>query len=86
MKNLVALVLAAGYFACVCIGERTKLPILARKIFAAAKRFFGIPPFRYYALTDGMAAILSQSIVGPIEIHKQSLYSSPQLQLELFDG
>jgi len=84
LKNLVALVLAASYFAGVYVGDRLKLSILARKVLKAAKRFFGVPDFHYYALADGIAAILSQSMVGPLEAHKQPLIAPSQLKL--FDG
>jgi hypothetical protein len=64
--------------------DRLKLSILARKVLRAAKRFFGVPDFHYYALADGIAAILSQSIVGPLGTHKQPLIASSQLRL--FNG
>jgi len=32
----------------------------------AAKRFFGIAPFRYYALADGVAAILARATRGSL--------------------
>jgi len=84
LKNLVALVLAASYFAAVYLGEGLRLSILARKVLKVAKRLFGIPPFAYYALADGIATILSHCTVGPIGAHKQPVRASPQLHL--FDG
>lgn len=66
LKNLVALVLCAAYFAAVYLGESLKLHVLARRVLKAAKRFFGTPEFHYYALADGIAAILSRSSKGPL--------------------
>jgi hypothetical protein len=66
LKNLVALVLAASYFVATYLGDRLKVAILARRVMKAAKRFFGIAPFRYYALADGVAAILMRATRGPL--------------------
>jgi len=66
LKNLVALVLAASYFVAIYLGDRLKLAILARRVLKVAKRFFGIAPFRYYALADGIAAILVRATRGPL--------------------
>lgn len=84
LRNMVALVLAASYFAAVYVGEHLKLTILASKVLTVAKRFFGVPPFHYYALADGIAAILAHATVGPLRAHTKPLIASPQLQL--FDG
>jgi len=81
LKNLVALVLAASYFAAVYLGQALRLSILTRKVLKVAKRFFGIPPFAYYALADGIATILSHCTVGPIGAHNQPVRGSPQLRL-----
>lgn len=66
LKNLVALVLCAAYFAAVHLGEGFQLRALTRKVIRAAKRVFGIPDFHYYAIADGIAAILSRSSKGPL--------------------
>jgi hypothetical protein len=84
LKNLVALVLAASYFAAVYVGEGLRLSIPARRVVKVAKRFFGIPPFAYYALADGIATILSHCTAGPIGAHNQPARASPQLSL--FEG
>jgi len=85
LKNLVALVLAASYFAAVHLGEGLKLRILARRVLKVAKRFFGVPDFHYYALADGIATILSHATVGPIGRHAKTPPRTPQLQLPLFE-
>lgn len=64
--NLVALVLAVSYFAAVYLGDRLKLSVLARRVLKAAKRFYGIASFRYYAIADGIAYILRRLGKGPI--------------------
>jgi len=66
LKNLVALVLAASHFVATYLGDRLKVAILARRVMKTAKRFFGIAPFRYYALADGVAAILARATRGPL--------------------
>ena len=66
LKNLVALVLAASHFVATYLGDRLKVAILARRVMRTAKRFFGIAPFRYYALADGVAAILARATRGPL--------------------
>jgi hypothetical protein len=81
LKNLVALVLAASYFAAVYLGDALRLSILTRKVLKVAKRLFGIPPFAYYALADGIATILSHSTVGPIGSHTHPVRASAQLRL-----
>ena len=59
LQNMVVLVLGAMYFACVWLGDRFRLSILAHHALKAAKRLFGIPDFRYYAIADGIKEIFS---------------------------
>jgi hypothetical protein len=80
LKNLVVLVTAAAYFAATFLGQKMKLRIHCEKLLIISQRFFGIPPFRFYALADGIKTILSQTSPGPPE------KSSPSLQLELLLG
>jgi hypothetical protein len=60
LKNLVALTLAAAYFAAVWLGEKLRLAVLCRRVANLAKRFFGVPEFHYYALADGIRTLLSR--------------------------
>lgn len=60
LQNLVALVLAAAYFSAVWLGGSLKLSVLATRVSKVAKRFFGVPDFHYYALSDGIAMLLSR--------------------------
>ena len=80
LKNLVVLVTAAAYFAATFLGQKMKLRILCEKLLIISQRFFGIPPFRFYALADGIMKILSQTSPSPPEL------SLPSLQLELLLG
>jgi hypothetical protein len=59
LRNLAALVQAA-YFSAVWPGESMKLRILSLREARAARRFFGAPDFRYYAVTDGISVVLSR--------------------------
>lgn len=58
LKNLVVLVTAAAYFAATFLGQKLKLKILCEKLLIISRRFFGIPPFRFYALADGIRTLL----------------------------
>ena len=81
LKNLVALVLAACYFTAVYLGERLKMAVLARRVLKAAKRFFGVPVFHYYALADGIAAVLAHATRGPLCLPRPPAAIKPQLLL-----
>ena len=56
LRNLAMLVTA--YFASVYLGKRAKLAILVHHIERAAKRIYGIPEFRFYAIADGIKQVL----------------------------
>jgi hypothetical protein len=77
LKNLVVLVTAAAYFAATFLGQKMKLRILCEKLLIISQRFFGIPPFRFYALADGIKRILSQTSPDP------QLQPPPSPQMEL---
>lgn len=79
LKNLVVLVTAVAYFAATFLGQQMKLRILCEKLLIISQRFFGIPPFRFYALADGIRTILSQTAPSPPEAPPASL----QLELTL---
>jgi len=79
LKNLVVLVTAAAYFAATYLGQQMKLRILAEKLLVISQRFFGIPPFRFYALADRIRRLLSGSAFQP----PQEPPPNPQFQLAL---
>jgi hypothetical protein len=65
LQNMMALVLAAAYFAAVHIGGRLRLSLLSNIIIRASKRIFGTAPFRYYAIADGIKELLCRAKPGP---------------------
>lgn len=67
LKNLIVLVTAAAYFAATFLGQKMKLRLLCEKLLIISQRFFGIPPFRFYALADGIKNVLSQTSPTPLE-------------------
>jgi hypothetical protein len=77
LKNSVVLVTAAAYFAATFLGQKMKLRILCEKLLIISQRFFGIPPFRFYALSDGIKRILSGTSFDPPQ------QSPPSLQMDL---
>lgn len=81
LKTIAALVLAASFFAAVCLGTRAKLEILALHVLQAAKRVFGIPNFRYYALADGIKEVLSRAGRGIVGAQTALQDNSGQLAL-----
>ena len=54
LRNLVILVLATAYFSCVYLGKRGNLVILVQHSERVAKRIYGVPEFRFYAIADGI--------------------------------
>ena len=82
LRNMMGLVLAAVYFASVYLDTQPKLEIMATHALKAAKRIFGIPDFRYYALADGIGRILNRLDKGP---RKAESKEQAFAQLLLFD-
>lgn len=58
LRNMATLLLAAIYFITTVLDSVSKLKILASHLLQSAKRVFGIPDFRYYALSDGLHNVL----------------------------
>ena len=79
LKNLVLLMTAAACFATAFLGPKLKLKILCEKLLIISQRFFGIPPFRFYALADGIRNVLSRCSSDPPAAPPQT----SQLQLLL---
>jgi hypothetical protein len=59
-KNMMALLLAVFYFVAVILDQTQKLTVMAGHVLNCAKRVFGIPDFKYYALGDGLSNIFSR--------------------------
>ena len=64
LRNLAMLVLVTAYFASVYLGKRAKLAILIRHIERAAKRIYGVPELRFYAIADGIKQLLFGRAAG----------------------
>jgi hypothetical protein len=79
---MMGLVLAASYFAAVYLGVRAKLEILVTHVLKAAKRIFGIPDFRYYAIADGIRELLNRHNRRMVKSIKSLINEQ---QLPLFD-
>jgi len=80
---MMALVLALAYFTMVYLGIKTKLRVMARHVLRAARRLFGIPDFRFYALADGIRELLFGRQRG-LEGFSQML-NTENMQMNLFD-
>jgi hypothetical protein len=76
LQNMMALLLAVFYFAAVVLDQNQKLIIMTGHILKSARRVFGIPDFKYYALGDGLCNIFSRF---PGQLQKQ--VEIPQAQL-----
>jgi hypothetical protein len=70
LQNMMALLLAVFYFAAVVLDQNQKLIIMTGYILKSAKRVFGIPDFKYYALGDGLRNIFSR-FPGQLQIQTQ---------------
>ena len=82
LQNMMVLALCAMYFAAVYLGDRARVRILTYHALRAARRLFGIPDFRYYALADGIKRLL-EALRKPFVVRLGSEH--PQLQPNLFD-
>jgi len=60
LQNMMALLLAVFYFIAVILDHSNKLTIMTGHILKSAKRVFGIPDFKYYALGDGISNIFKR--------------------------
>jgi hypothetical protein len=78
LQNMVALLLAVFYFISVILDQTQKLNIMAGHILKSARRVFGIPDFKYYALGDGLFNIFSQF---PGKLQSQSEIRHSQLSI-----
>jgi hypothetical protein len=57
LQNMMALLLAVFYFVAIILDQSQKLTVMAGHVLKCAKRVFGIPDFKYYALGDGLSNI-----------------------------
>lgn len=60
LQNLMPLLLAVMFFLACILDHDQRLRIMAGYVERAAKRLFGIADFKYYALADGLRALLTR--------------------------
>lgn len=61
LRNMMGLLLAVFYFIAAKLDTSQKLKIMAGHVLKQAKRVFGVPDFKYYALGDGLSDIFKRS-------------------------
>lgn len=83
LQNLLPLLLAVMYFAAVILDTSEKLKIMAGYILKAAKRVFGIPDFKYYAIADGMRNLFLRHPGRPLR-QSRTIDDSCPLLFELY--
>lgn len=81
LRNMMGLLLAVFYFIAAKLDTAQKLRIMTGHVLRQAKRIFGVPDFKYYALGDGLSAIFRRS-PGKISIDKPHGMNPEQLGLE----
>jgi hypothetical protein len=59
LQNIMSLLLAVFFFVSVILDQNQKLKIIAGYVLKSVKRVFGIPDFKYYALSDDLCNIFS---------------------------
>jgi hypothetical protein len=79
LRTMAALVMAAAYFACVFLGRRAKLKILVHNIYRAARRIYGVPEFRFYAIADGIKEVFFGR--SPPRQRLKPTFPDPQISL-----
>jgi hypothetical protein len=81
LQNLMPLVLAAMFFAARVLDHDLRLRVMAGYVEKAAKRLFGIPDFKYYALADGLSALFRRHPGPPVaRIHEPTDDQLPLFQ------
>jgi uncharacterized short protein YbdD (DUF466 family) len=81
LQNLMPLVLAAMFFAACILDHDQRLRIMVHYVQQAAKRLFGIPDFKYYALSDGLRALFSRHPGKPERAARSPGYAQLELSL-----
>ena len=82
LQNMMSLISAVSYFASVVLDVGSKLKITAAYVLKTAKRVFGIPDFRYYAIADGLRNLFMRHPGKPYRLFgPRRAFQDPQLQL-----
>jgi len=80
LQNLMPLLLAVVYFAACVLDHDARLRVMAGYVERAAKRLFGVPDFKYYALADGLSALFARHPGRPLKLSRRSY----TLQMDLW--
>jgi hypothetical protein len=83
LQNLMSLVLAVTFFVACVLDHDQRLRVMANYVEKAAKRLFGIPDFKYYALADGLRGLFSRHPGTP---HVRRSKAPTAMQLGLWSG
>ena len=65
LQNLMPVLLAVMYFTACVLDNDSRLRVMAGHVECAAKRLFGMPDFKLYALADGLRSIFTRHPVPP---------------------
>ena len=84
---MLAVLLAAVYFASAWLGESVRRSILVGNITRVSKRMFGVVEFHYYAIADGIATLFRRFGTWPErEQGCGAREPLPQMELPLFES
>lgn len=81
LRNMMGLLLVVFYFLAVKLDMSQKLKIMTGHILKQAKRVFGIPDFKFYAVGDGLSTIFRRS-PGKITAARPPNASTEQLEFK----
>jgi len=85
LRNIVCLIMVVFFFISVILGTAAKLRILLKKVYEKSKRLFEIPPFKQYAICDGIYNLLFGKKFSRQEQDSGSQTPQLLLPLEIFD-
>lgn len=81
LRNIVCLIMTVFFFVSVILQRAARLRILLKKVYERSKRLFEIPPFKQYAICDGIHNLLFGKKFSRQE--KEPVPETPQLLLPL---
>ena len=81
LRNIISFIMAVFFFISVVLQTATKLRILLKKVYEKSKRLFEIPPFKQYAICDGIYNLLFGRKF--LKQEKEPIPQTPQLLLPL---
>ena len=81
LRNIIPFIMAVFFFISVVLQTATKLRILLKKVYEKSKRLFEIPPFKQYAICDGIYNLLFGRKF--LKQEKEPIPQTPQLLLPL---